>query len=161
MKNVFLAEDKALKQAFLPVDLNAAAVTGERINIGKGHRLAIVLTMGDSTGAQVRPTLRQHNAATAGTSKDLEVANAYFHKAGAATVFTKVEPTAAAALYNLDSIFGDAEGIVVFEVLAEDLDVNNGFEFVSVDLADSGAAKVGAGIYVLEPREKSAHEVAL
>jgi hypothetical protein len=161
MKNLFFAEDKALKQAFLPVDLNAAAITGERVNIGKGSRLAIVLCMGDSVGALVRPTLRQHNAATAGTSKDLSVANAYFHKAGAATSFTKVEPTVAAALYNLDAIFGGEEGIVVFEVLGEDLDVNNGFEFVSIDLADSTAAKIAAAVYVLEPREKSAHSVVL
>lgn len=145
-----LPEEKFLKQGFLPKDLNGAATTGLRVKLEKAHRLAIVLTLGDSTAAQVRATLRQHDAATGGTSKDLEIDMPYYVKADTATVFTKVVPTVKAALYNLDSHFANAEGIVVFIVNPEDLDVNGNFTHVSVDLANATAAKVAACVYVLD-----------
>lgn len=151
MDNKFLLEEYTLKQAFLPVDLDAAGATGARISLAKGKRVAIILTLGDSVGASAIFTLKQHNAAVGGTTKDLSVANIYFKKAGTATSFTKVEPTVAAAAYDLSADFAAQEGMVVFEVLAEDLDVNGGFSHVSVDVADSGAvvSKLAAGIYVL------------
>jgi hypothetical protein len=161
MKNEFLAEGKALKVGVSPVDLNVAAVTGARIGMKKGDRLAIILQVGASTGAEVRVTLRQHTAQVGGTSADLAVDNPYFHKVGAATSFTKVKPTSPAALYNLDSILASNAGVVVFEVLAEDLDVNANFSHVSVDIADSTAAKLGCVLYVLEPNEKPAHLIEL
>jgi hypothetical protein len=158
----FLMEKSNLKQAFAPVDLNTAAITGARVSLKEAKRVAIALSLGSSTAAEVRVTLRQHDAASGGTSKNLEIANRYFHKAGAATVFTEVEPSVAAALYNLDAIFAANGGIVVFEVLAEDLDVNGGFDHISVDIADAGAAKIGAGIYVLHNLDiKPGYEVAI
>lgn len=147
MKNKYLAEGVILKQAHLPVDLNLAAVAGERISLEKADRMAIMISFGDSTGAAVDVTLRQHDAATAGNSKDLAVANNYYHKADTAVKFTKVEPAAAAAAYDLAGIFGDAEGIVVFEVLGEDLDVNGGFDHVSVEFGAAGAAKLVSTVY--------------
>lgn len=156
-----LAEGFGLKMGVLPVDLNTAAVTGERISMVKGLKLAIVCQLGDSVAALVRPTLRQHNAASAGTSKDLSVANPYFYKKGADTSFTKVEPSSAAALFNLDTIFAADEGIVVFEVHPEDLDVNGNFTHVSVDFADSTAAKLCSVLYVLDSKEVPAYTLAL
>jgi hypothetical protein len=157
MKNEFLAEGKGLKQAFAPVDLNTAPVAGARIGLKDGDRLAIVINLGTSTAAELRVSLQQHNAASAGVSKDLEIQNPYFHKAGAATKFTKVDPTAPAATFDLDSVFNADGGVVVFEVLAEDLDVNGDFSHVSVNIADSAAAKLGAAVYVLEPSYKPAY----
>jgi len=149
MDNYFLLEEYNAKQAFAPVDLNTAAITGARVSLAKHKRIAIVISLGASVGATVQFTLKQHNAALAGTSKDLVVANKYFKKAGAATVFTQVEPTVASASYDLSADFAADGGIVVFEVLAEDLDVNNNFSHISVDVADSAAAKIGAGVYIL------------
>ena len=157
----FLMEKSNIKQAFAPVDLNTAAITGARVSLVEAKRVAIAISLGSSTAAEVRVTLRQHNAASGGTSKNLEIANRYFHKAGAATVFTEVEPSSAAALYDLDAIFAADGGIVVFEVLAEDLDVNGDFSHISVDIADSAAAKIGAGLYILQSDIKPAYEVAI
>jgi hypothetical protein len=159
--NHYLAEGKALKIGVLPVDANTAAITGERISLKEMDRVAIVVQMGDSTGATVDFTLRQHDAASAGNSKDLEVANAYYHKAGAATSFTKVEPTVASAGYDLSAIFGANEGIVVFEVSEAQLDVENGFSHVSIDIADSAAAKLVSVIYVGQAQKLPAFELAL
>ena len=155
----FLCEDKGLKQAFLPVDLNAAAVVGARVLADA--RVAIVVSMGDSTAATVAFTLKQHNAASGGTSKVLEIANKYYVKAGTANVFTKIEPEVAASVFDLSSTFAGEEGIVVFEVLPEDLDVNNGFSHVSIEIADSGAAKIAHGLYIVDSKFKPAHSVEL
>jgi len=145
----FLMEKANLKIVAGPVDLNTAAVTGARVSMKDCKRVAFVVQMGDSVGAAVDLTLRQHDAASAGTSKDLSVANLYYTKAGTATKFTKVAPSVAAAAYNLAADFAAQEGIAVLEVLAEDLDTNNGFAWVSMDIADSGAAKLGTVLAVL------------
>lgn len=143
----FLMAKHVPKVVVAPVDLNTAAVTGQRVSMKNRDRVTFILIMAAATSATaVGLTLRQHNAASAGTSKDLSVANAYYHKIGAATIFTKVEPSSAAAAYDLLSLVGDAVSIVVFEVLAEDLDVANDFAWVSADTPDSGAARLGTVI---------------
>lgn len=154
----FLMEGATLKSAFLPVDANTAAITGARVSLANAQRCAVVVHMGDSTAAVVTLTLRKHTAASAGTSADLSVAHPYYHKAGAATSFTKVVPGSAAAAYDLAALFADAEGIVVFEVLAEDL--GEGYTHFSLDVADSTAAKLVGGVYVLQGvRNCSAHDL--
>ena len=151
-----------IKSAFLPVDMNTAAITGDRVSMAGADRVAIMIHMGDSTAATVQFTLRQHNAATAGTSKDLSVDNVYYKKAGTATSFTKVSPVAAAALYDVGTDFASQEGVVVFEVLSEQLDNDNGFNWVSVDAADSAAAKLGSAVYILRNvRNMPAYDSAL
>lgn len=151
-----------IKLAHLPVDLNTAAITGARVKLDKGERLAIICAMGDSTSATVQFTLRQHNAASSGTSKDLVSANPYYHKKAALTSFTQVVPGSAAALKDVSTIFADDEGTVVFEVLPEELDTNNGFAWVSVDIADAGAAKLASTMYVIVDAEyKPAYSIVL
>ena len=160
--NRALLMDENLKIGNVPVDLNTAAVTGARIKLSHGERLAIILVLGASTAAVVELTLKQHNAASSGTSKALSVMNPYFKKAGVATSFTKVEPVAAASVYDLSTDFNADSGIIVLEVLPEDLDVNGGFTHVSCDIADSTAAKIGALFYaVVDSKIKPAYEVAL
>ncbi len=144
-----LMEKQTMKAAFAPVDLNTAAITGARIGLQKGDRVAIVIHMGTSIAATAEFTLRQHNAASAGTSKNLVVDNPYYHKAGVATQFTKVQPGAATAVYDVSSLFNADGGLVVFEVLSEQLDTNGGYGWISVDVTDSAAAKLGSGIYIL------------
>lgn len=147
--DALFAEKCGLKQVSVPVDMNTAAITGARIKLDKGHRCAVILSMGDSVGATVEFTLRQHNAAAAGTSKDLASAKPYFHKVAAATSFTKVEPTVAAALKDVSALFAADEGVLVLDINAEELDINNGYAWFSVDAADSAAAKLLGAVYVL------------
>lgn len=133
-----------------PVDGNTAAITGVRVNMKEYKRVSLIFNMGDSTTAtDVSFQLKQHNAASGGTTKALAISNAYFHKVGVATVFTKVEPSVANDDYDLTTLFANDEGVVVFEVLEEDLDVNGGFAWISVDLTDMGAAKLVSGLAVL------------
>jgi hypothetical protein len=143
MGEAFLMEKRIPKVIVAQADMNTAQ-TGSRVSMKGRNRVAFLCIFGTSTSAtDLDVTLRQHNAATAGTSKDLSVSNVYYHKINAATVFTKVEPTAAAAAYDLFAAVGDNAAMYVFEVLAEDLDTANGFAWVSVDLGDTGATKLG------------------
>ena len=148
MNELFL-EDVQIKAVMAPVDMNTAAITGARISLAKAESCAVVFSMGTSTAAIAQFTLMQHNAASAGTSKVLAVSGPYFVKAGSATAFTKVEPTVAASLYDLSTTFAADGGLVVFEISGEELDVNSNFTHFSVDIADSTAAKLISGIYVL------------
>jgi len=150
MKNNYLLEEGTIKEAFLPVDLNTAPVVGARIGMAKTGRVAIAITMGTSVAALVQFTFKQHNAATGGTSKVVAIANTYYVKAGAATSFTKVEPTVAASMVDLSTDFATNGGTVVFEILAEDLDVDGNFSHISVELADTAAAKLGSGLYIVD-----------
>ena len=147
-------EKHNIKEAFAPVDLNAAAVVGSRVSIKGCEKIAIVISVGTSlTGGVVDISLKQHNASTAGTSKAIAVAHPYFKKVGADTSFTKVEVPVAADNYVLSSDFDVAAGTIVFEINAADLDVNNDFAWISVNLADGGVAKLGHAIYVLGDNE--------
>lgn len=147
-KNAFFMELFNVKNSFLPVDLNAGANTGARMSMKGCKRIVFLTTMGDSTSAVATFSFQQHNAASAGTSKALTHMNPYYHKIAALTVFTKVQPTSAASSFDLATQFAGDEGIVVFEILAEDLDVANDFAWVSMDIADTTAAKVGSSVAI-------------
>lgn len=147
MREVMMAELEGIK-ACIPFDMDTVT-TLPRIGLEKGDRVAIVCIMGDSVGAVVDLTLKQHTALTGGTSKDLATSNPYYKKAGAATSFTKVTPVAEAANYVLSTDFAAQEGVVVFEVLGEELDNEGGYSHVSIAAADSTAAKNLTVLYVL------------
>lgn len=156
----FLAEDKALKAVVGPVDLNTAAVTGARVNIKNAKRVTFVCVLAAGTSTTTHGfTLRQHTAASSGSSADLSVDNPYYHKVGAATVFTKVTPSSAAAAYDLHALLADSASIVVFEVLAEQL--TEGYGWVSVDTADSGGAQLGTILALVDTEFKPAYALAV
>lgn len=143
----YLGEKITFKQVAAPADLNGAAVTGARIKLDKGFRVAVVATFGDSTAAATDFTMQQHDAASGGNSKVVATSNPYFHKVAAATTFTKVAVDNASNV--VPTVLAGDEGILVFEVLAEDLDVNSGFAWFSLNVADSTAAKVMGAVYVV------------
>lgn len=156
----FLAEDKVIKSVVGPVDLNTAAVTGARVSMAKAKRVSFICTLAAGTSTTAHGfTLKQHTAASSGTSADLSVDNPYYHKVGAATVFTKVSPSSAAAAYDLHSVLADSASIVVFEVLAEQL--TDGYGWVSLDTADSGGAQIASVIAVVDTEFKPAYSIAV
>jgi len=148
-----LMEHNSSKQVALPADLNTAAVTGARINMAKGLKLAVVLSFGDSIAAVVTPSFQQHDAATGGISKALNIQANYYTKIEGETVFTKVairpDDSGLSDSVALASRFANAGGIAVFEFLPEMLDADGGFEYLSVNVADSTAAKIMSGVYLV------------
>lgn len=156
----FLLEKMNGANGLVPVDLNTGANTGLRISMKGNKRITFLVNMGASTAAVTDFTLQQHNAATAGTSKALSVANPYFKKTSAVTVWTKVVPSAAASNF-VPTDFASLAGQIAFEVLAEDLDVEGDFAWASLDIADSTAAKIGSVVAIVEPKSKPGYAVAL
>lgn len=129
----------------VPVDLATGANTGHRIHMENYGAVAFCGYLATGTAAQAPTfTLQEHNAATAGTSQDLDVVAKYYQKEEATLdgdeTWTEVTQTADAAVTDAD--WDDAnEVLVVFEVRAEELSDN--FEWVSVDVADPGTAHIG------------------
>lgn len=157
----FLMEKATVKVVTGPIDLDAGANTGARIDMQKFKRVTfVVIAAAGTTPSAHLHTLKQHTAASAGTSADLSVDNPYYHKAGAATEFTKVQPTSAAAAYDVDTLVGDAKYVVVFEVLQEQL--TDGYRWVSLDTGDVGGAQLGTVLAIChEATNKPAYGIAV
>ena len=132
---MYLAEKNGLKLGFNG-DMTAGVETA-RVNLGKGDRLAFVCYL-ESVATDLVVTFQQHDAATSGNSKDLLVKRSYFVKAGADTSFARKEMSVESASIT-EADFNGAAGMVVFEVLGEDVDSDNDFAFVSLQVAARAA----------------------
>lgn len=160
MSEKFLAEEKAIKIVTGPVDLNTGANTGGRVSMVNARRVSFLLLLaaGTSTSAHTL-TLKQHDAATAGNSYDLTSDNPYYYKLGAATVFTRVNPGSAVAATDLHSVLADQTGIVIFEVLSEQL--RSDCKWVSLDITDAGGAQLGTCLAFVETEVGPAYAQAV
>ena len=162
MERLF-SDKNRVEPVAIPADLNAAAVTGKRIKMDVATRLAIIAQFGDSTGAVVQLNLKQHDAESAGNTKALSTKLPWFVKTGSDTEFTK-KNAANASISQLDASTELAadEGTVIGEIVAEELDHENGYEWVSVDVADSTAAKIMSAEYVLhEVKKQPAYDLSI
>lgn len=154
LQNSFFGEEVVPKSIIDPVDWNTAAVTGGRIDMKDLEKVIFIITLNSATSrTAVTVDLDQHTVASAGTPAALSVSNKYYHKVGAATVLTEVEPTVAADTYDLTTLVGDNKAIVIMEVHSSDL--TEGYRWVSMNSADSGAAGIGSvmalGVAKLKP----------
>ncbi len=150
ISEAFLAELDGIKALAVPFDANTP-VAGARISLAKGDRVAVILNFGTSTAAVASLVLKQHTAASAGSSKVLAVDNPYYKKINTATAFTKVDISGVpASAYDFSADMAANSGVVILEVLSEQLDNENGYTHFSVDLDDSTAAKLVSGIYVVK-----------
>jgi hypothetical protein len=156
----FLAEKKGLKQGVL-ASVNATPAVGERIELKELKRVAILVQVAAAASAVLSLSLKQHNAASAGVTKGLEIANAIFHKVGAATSFTKVEPAVASDVVDVFALAGADKALVVVEVLQEDLDVNGDFNYISADIVGDATARIVGIAYVGDAEYCPAYALSL
>ncbi len=155
MFNKEILECIDLIPAFMPVDLATGAITGDRISMDNCDRLLFVLLSSiGSANEDAVITCQQHTGAAGGSPKALNFTRIR-HKVGATAIdavgqFSLVEQ-AESDSYDSDSIDGaENEALIAIEVMAEDLDTDNGFTHVSFNVADVGVgAQLGAGIYIL------------
>lgn len=136
--DALLSEKVGIKTGFLG-DLTGGQ-SSQRISLQKGYKLAVIIHLA-SAAFDLDVTFNQHDAPSAGNSKVLSHDNPYYKKVGAATKFTKVEQSVAASQI-VDTDLNGAAGVVVFELLAEDLDRDNDFNHISVDIAQAAGARV-------------------
>lgn len=156
----FLMEKMTAKVIVQPVDLNDGANTGLRVDMSKCKRVSFIcIADAGTTPSSHTFSFEQHDAAAAGNSAALSIGNPYYHCLNSATVFTKVVPGAAASSFDLDTLVGDNEYVVVFEVLAEDL--TDGYKWASINLTDAGGAQLGTILAICHGMDKPAYEVAV
>lgn len=138
-----------------PVDLSGAAATGNRVHLKNCGGATIVAFFGAGTaGDDPVLDLRQHTAASGGTSADLDVVTHYYLKSEATLdgdeTWTRVNQSAASEITDPGGAGTSAESqqIVVIEV--EGTSLSDGYEWISLDVADTGAnAKLGCVLYLL------------
>jgi len=145
-------QDYDVCSVITPVDLATGANTGHRINMGKCGGVTFFGYLNTGTAAQaVTFTLQEHDAASAGTSQDLDVVDVYWQKEEATLdgdeVWVEVTQIADAAVTDAD--WDDANQVLVaINVSAKDL--SSGFTHLSIDVADPGTAHVGCVFAVRE-----------
>lgn len=156
----FLAEGKAIKSAVVPQDLNGG-VSGDRIDLRNIHRVGVLVSLPAGTAAALSVEFKQHDEITAGVTKDISLENRYFHKVGAAVSYTEVKKEDDAYIaIDLVAEVGVDKAVVLFEILPEDLDVNGGFGFISINLIGD-VGRIGSASYICESKCLPAYEVEL
>lgn len=150
--NNLLVEECQIVMAIVPVDSQAAANNGDWVSLkGYDRVTALLIKAAGVAGDDPVITLRQAQDVSGTGAKALNFTR-IDAKVGVQTgigQFTKV--TQAAANTYTDAVSAEAQAIFAVEVKAEDLDVNNGFDCVQLQIPDTGAAgaQLIAAIYVL------------
>jgi len=131
----------------------AAGVESDRLSLKDSNKVSIVVKLAVGSGTTFSMTLRQHDAATSGTSADLISSVPVYHKADADADFIRLDPTTATiAISEVDTLAGH----VIVEVYQNDLAY--GFDYVSLVLAAPGAARVASVDYMIDTKNKPAYK---
>jgi hypothetical protein len=144
-----------LVPGIIPVDLAAAANNGDFVSL-KGAQGAYIVFFKAAGTANDDPTVTLRQASdVAGTGeKDAAVITEYFKKQGALLTavgsWTRVTQAAAATVAG-NSTSAEEQLLAVIRVEADQLDVDNGFDCIRANIADTGAAgaQLGAVLYLL------------
>lgn len=139
-----------------PIDLETGGgQTGARLHLKNYEGVAIVVYAGAGTANDdLQIDVQEANAATGGTIQDLDIVTTYYHKQELTLdgdeAWTKTTQTAASEITDVGALGTSAElqNILVVEVLATQL--SDGFEWISVNIPDLGAAgaKLGCALYI-------------
>jgi hypothetical protein len=138
-------ENFAICTAASPVDTTGAAVAGNWVSLKGYESVTIIITQGAWAGGTPAVTLDQATAVAGTGSKTLGLTK-YWSKVGlAAGDFT--ETAVSSDTFNLTTT---NDTITVMQVHASELDVDNGFDCVQVDIASPGAnADLISVMYIL------------
>jgi hypothetical protein len=147
-----IAEEMRIEKGFLG-DANGGAESA-RVDLSKCTKMAFEVQLAAGVGTTCSLNLKQHDAAAAGNSANLVSTVPYYKKTDAETKFTRVDSNVA-AIADLDT---DA-GSVIVEVYKHDL--QEGYGFVSLEVADPGAARIVSVNAILDSKFKPAYEQEL
>jgi hypothetical protein len=145
-----------------PVDLADGAATGKRVFMGHCDAVDVVFIKGAGTVSEDPVlTLKQHTAASSGTSTDLDVIDRYWVKTETALdndeTWTEVTQVADAVV----TATAEEEQIIVFTVSKDQLAAGN--KWISVDIASIGAEadpQVGTVLYIFHGVSRHASPTA-
>lgn len=135
-----------------PADLTSAATTGNRVSLknAAGCTILFFKTAG-TAGDDPTVTLKEHTAATGGTSQSLAAIDKVYVKSETSLdgdeTWTKV--TQAAGSTYTDATSAEVQAVWAIEVDADKL--SDGYGYISLDVSDAGtnAGQYGCVLYVL------------
>lgn len=145
-----------LSTGSVPADADGGAITGKRVSLRDAQGVTIVVIGAVGTASDdLQLDLQEHNAASGGTSQDLDIITDYFHKSELTLdgdeTWTKVTQAAASEISDVGGAGTSAElqQLVAIDVAAEQL--SEGFDWVSLNIPDLGSAgaKYVAVLYIL------------
>ncbi len=158
MNRHFLEKNQVVA-AIIPVDLMTAANNGDWVSLKNYGRVAAILFKAAGTaGDDPVFTLRQATDVSGTNAKALPFTR-IDSKVGTQTGIGQFTTTTqAAANTYTDLVSAEAQAIMVVDIKAEDLDADNGFDCVQLQIPDVGAnAQLGCALYILhEPRNAKA-----
>ena len=149
-------EQNTIVPLITPVDLQTGANNGDWVDFAGYERGVFVVFKGIGTAGQ-DPIFKLQQATTSGgTPKDLLftrvrskvglVDGSYL--LGAIANYTLT--TQAAATSYTDAVSAEAEAVIVVEIKASDLDVQNGYHWVQLSMADVGGnAQLGCAFAIM------------
>ena len=151
LNNLFV-EEAQIVMAIVPVDSQTAANNGDWVSLKNFERCTLLLIKAAGTaGDDPVFTVRQAQDVSGTGAKALNFTR-IDAKVGTQTgigAFTTV--TQAAGNTYTDTVSAEAQAIMAVEFKAEDLDVNNGFDCIQLQIPDTGSAgaQLITGLYIL------------
>jgi hypothetical protein len=152
-----LGHDFDVCAGVVPVADTAVALTGLRMHMKNYGGVAVVFYAGAvSAGTDTFvPDIQQHDAATSGNSKDLDAVTEWYIKQEATLdgdeTWTRVTQSAASEISLTGATYAASQLILVAQIDADDLDLANGYEWISVIQADPGSGGTRPGGYLYIP----------
>lgn len=149
--NNLLVEEMQIVPAIIPVDFSSAANNGDWVSLKNYSRCTVVLFKAAGTaGDDPVITLRQAQDVSGTGAKALNFTRVDYKRGTMTSVGTFSTATQAAANTYTDDTSAEAQGLFVVEVESEDLDVNNGFDCLQLQIPDVGSnAQLGCALYLL------------
>jgi hypothetical protein len=153
--NRHILEKVELVPAIIPINIGTARA-GDVISMKNWGRCAIVFFKDAGVnGEDVTLTVEQASSVAPSNAKALTFTRIDTKQGAALTsvgTWTKVTQAAGNTYTNTD--LGGQQALLVIDIKAEDLDVDNGFDCIRVSASDAGTAtSLAAALYLLhEPR---------
>lgn len=147
-----LADEFQLVAGIIPLDLQTARA-GDWVSLKYYNHCSIIVFKGIGTAGDDPVISILQASAVAGTGSKALNTSRLSAKVGATAlnaIGTFTETTQAAGATYTDATSAENEALWVFDVNAEDLDVEGGFDCISVSIADTGTnAQLGCALYLL------------
>lgn len=140
-----IIENCRIVPAFVPIDTTGAARAGDWVNLKFYRRCAVVILQGAWAGGTPAVTFEQATDASGSGAKTLAYTERWD---GTALTDDILGRTAVSS--NTSNLANAANGFMVVEFHAQDLDIANGFTHLRVNVASPGSnADLIAGLYIL------------
>lgn len=148
--NALGVENVQIVPAVMPIDLNSGANPGDWVSLKNYERVTVVvLASAGSAANDLTLTVNQAQDVSGTGSKALNFTRIDSKQGTLTAVGQFSEVTQSAGNTYTEGTNGESQLLYAVDFLAEDFDVDNGFDCIQATLNQVGAAKVGCAFYLL------------